>query len=404
MVLHLCRNILGNEADAEDAFQATFLVLAQRAGVIRQKSSVASWLHGVAYRIALKAQAQSVRRQRHWARTTGHTSAVLSDDLTWREVQQALHAELERLSERYRAPLVLCYLEGKTQHEAAVLLGVSRATVKKCLESARALLRVRLVRRGLGPAAVLAGAAWPAAVSATVSSVLVASTAKVATEVAAGHAAASVISTKVAALSEGVMKAMLLYKLKTGVAAILVLGMICAGGMLRMHQLAGAQHDPADTPFTTSKMGQNEGGPGKDKRADEVKVDLASHFKHRVPFEIGPTETKEGGRIEIQEVWGTRPQIEVGGSYLVRGKYVLPPGQRGALYFFATAGGDWGRVGTIMDLQHTILDKEKGEFTLMHGMAGPGYFHLYLASPDRYSQMFANVYFGTGDNVWRKKE
>ena len=119
---------------------------------------------------------------------------------------------------------------------------------------------------------------------------------------------------------------------------------------------------------------------------------------------LGLTETQEGGRIEIQEVWGTRPQIEVGGYYLVRGKYVLPPGQRGALYFFATAGGEWGRVGTIMDLQHTILDKEKGEFTLMHGMAGPGYFHLYLASPDRYSQMFANVYFGTGANVWRKKQ
>src|SRR5262249_48322364 len=141
--------------------------------------------------------------------------------------------------------------------------------------------------------------------------------------------------------------------------------------------------------------------PEERKQSDAF---LADRFKYRIPFEIGRTETKEGGRIEIREVWGTRPRIEVGGQYLVRGKYVLPPGERGKLYFYETAEGDWGLTPTAtMDLQSVTLEKETGEFTLMHGMAGPGYFHLVLADPERYSRMFANVYFGTGDHVLRRK-
>ena len=137
MVLDICRNMLRNEEDAEDAFQATFLVLAQRATAIRKKSSVGSWLHGVAYRTALKAQAEFAKRHKNEAGHPARTPAPSCDDLRWREVQQALHGELNRLSECYRAPLVLCYLEGNTQDQAALLLGVSRGTVKKRLEFAR---------------------------------------------------------------------------------------------------------------------------------------------------------------------------------------------------------------------------------------------------------------------------
>ena len=129
--------------------------------------------------------------------------------------------------------------------------------------------------------------------------------------------------------------------------------------------------------------------------------DLARLFKHRVPFETGYTETNEGGRIEIREVWGTRPRIEVGGQYLVRGKYVLPRGERGKLYLYQTA--EWNQPSATLDLQTAEVNQPEGEFTLIHGMAGPGYFHVYLAHPDRYSRTFANVYFGTGDNVLRKK-
>ncbi len=140
---------------------------------------------------------------------------------------------------------------------------------------------------------------------------------------------------------------------------------------------------------------RNEGTP-------DVTV-LADRFKYRVPFETGFTQFAEGGRIEIREVWGTRPRIEEGGQYLVRGKYVLPPGKRGKLYFYATATGAWGGVTTTLDLQTVSVEKQQGDFAVVHGMSGPGWFHLYLASPEDYSHYFANVYFGTGDNVRREK-
>ena len=131
---------------------------------------------------------------------------------------------------------------------------------------------------------------------------------------------------------------------------------------------------------------------------------LADRFKYRVAFETGRTQTAKGGRIEIREVWGTRPLIEIGGQYLVRGKYVLPPGeQRGKLYFYASAGGPWGQTASL-DLQSTSVDKQEGEFALVHGMAGPGHFHLTLRSAETYSRWFADVYFGTGDNVLREEQ
>jgi hypothetical protein len=143
-----------------------------------------------------------------------------------------------------------------------------------------------------------------------------------------------------------------------------------------------------------------EGDNGPKERA----AFIAGRFKYKIPVEIGDTEFKEGGRIQIAEVWGTRPRIEVGGQYMVRGKYVLPHGEPGKLFFYETANGGWGREPTSdVDLQTVNLDKQSGEFTLVHGMVGPGNFHLYMASPDQYSRYFANVYFGTGDNVLRKK-
>src|SRR5262249_36484268 len=128
MVLDVCRGVLANEADAEDAFQATFLILASRAGAIRKGASVGSWLHGVAYRTALKARAQRAARQKH---ETGATARPVPepDDLTWRDVQRVLHEELSGLAERYRGPLVACYLEGRTQDEAAAQLGLGKTTL-----------------------------------------------------------------------------------------------------------------------------------------------------------------------------------------------------------------------------------------------------------------------------------
>jgi RNA polymerase sigma factor (sigma-70 family) len=231
MVLDVCRSVLGNDADAEDAFQATFLVLAQKAGAIRKQAAVGSWLHGVAYRTALKARVGCARRQQQEARAPGRPPPGAPDDFSWREVRQLLHAELGELSECYRAPLVLCYLEGKTRGEAATLLGVSKATVDKRLERSQALLRARLVRRGLGPAAVLAAAAWPAATAtAHPPAVLVSSTARAAALFAAGQAAtAGVTSARVVTLTQGVLQAMFLARLKVVTALLVLAGLLGCG-------------------------------------------------------------------------------------------------------------------------------------------------------------------------------
>jgi RNA polymerase sigma factor (sigma-70 family) len=173
MVLRVCRRVLGDAHEAEDAFQATFLVLAQKAGAVRKGASVASWLHGVAYRVAGKARARAARPRPPCAGPAAQGDAA--DEVSWREVRSVLDAELGRLPEEWRAPLVLCYLEGLTQDEAARRLGWAGRTLRRRLGQGRRLLRVRLERRGLvlsaGLAAVLlteatAPAALPPALAA----------------------------------------------------------------------------------------------------------------------------------------------------------------------------------------------------------------------------------------------
>jgi cytochrome c peroxidase len=232
MVLDVCRGVLNNEADAEDAFQATFLILARKATSIRKTDSVGSWLYGVAYRTALKARSHLTTQQKNDARAPART-IMEPDDLTWREAQQVLHEELAGIAERYRVPLVACYLEGKTQDEAAAQLGLAKSTLKERLERGRSMLRARLVRRGLGPAALLLATAWPAATaSASLSATLASSTIKAASLYAAGQAAETgVISVKVAALTEGVLSSMLLTKSKGTAAVLLVVGSLLGVGL-----------------------------------------------------------------------------------------------------------------------------------------------------------------------------
>jgi RNA polymerase sigma factor (sigma-70 family) len=123
MVLGVCRSVLRQRQDAEDAFQATFVVLASRADSIRRRDGLASWLHGVARRVALKARAAGTRRKVLEAKAPPTSAEVMPDELTWSELREILHAELAALPEHFREPLVLCYLEGLTQEEAARRLG-----------------------------------------------------------------------------------------------------------------------------------------------------------------------------------------------------------------------------------------------------------------------------------------
>jgi RNA polymerase sigma factor (sigma-70 family) len=189
MVLGVCRSVLHHAQDAEDAFQATFLLLAQKAAAIRQLDSVAGWLYQVAYRLALKLRAKIARERPHQLQPAAPDPAVSPDDLTWRELQQILHEELDRLPEKYRAPLVLCCLEGQTREAAARLLGWTPGTLKGRLQRAREMLRRRLGRRGLGPAATLLTTLLTLQTAAAVPAVLTKATAQAARAHLAGAAA-----------------------------------------------------------------------------------------------------------------------------------------------------------------------------------------------------------------------
>jgi RNA polymerase sigma factor (sigma-70 family) len=149
MVLAVCRRVLRDTNDADDAFQATFLVLVRKAASLMKPELLGNWLYGVAYRVAIKARANAARRSEYERRARAMPLVDPLLDVTGRELRTVLDAEMSRLPEKYRAPLVLCYLEGKTNEEAARQLGWPTGSMSGRLARAREMLRKRLVRRGL---------------------------------------------------------------------------------------------------------------------------------------------------------------------------------------------------------------------------------------------------------------
>jgi RNA polymerase sigma factor (sigma-70 family) len=231
MVLRVCRHVLHHEQDAEDAFQATFLVLARKAASVRKKRAVVSWLHGVAYRVAMNAKRNAARGRQH----ERHAHVASPDDpvwqAAWREVQALVEDELRRLPEKWRSAFLLCYVEGRSRAEAAGLLGISPTTVRTRLSKARRQLRARLARPGVALPTVLAAlAVAEAGPAAGIRSSLFVSTIAGARLFAVGRRVeATGISTAAVALAQGVVKAMLVTKLKLGVILLAVLGLAAVG-------------------------------------------------------------------------------------------------------------------------------------------------------------------------------
>jgi RNA polymerase sigma factor (sigma-70 family) len=218
MVLGVCRRALASCHDAEDACQAVFLVLARKAASLRRTVALGSWLHGVARRIAANARRDAALRKAREAGAAAPAPADPAAEATWREVQAVLDEELGRLPDRYRAALVLCYLECLTRDEAAARLGVTPGALHGCLERGRDLLRQRLSRRGLALSAVLTAAGLSQA--AVMPPLLAASTAHAAALFAAGESLADAVGANVLALTHEVLTTMTLTKVKLCMAVV----------------------------------------------------------------------------------------------------------------------------------------------------------------------------------------
>jgi RND family efflux transporter MFP subunit len=266
LVFGVCLRVLHDPQDAEDAFQATFLALARHAGRIAKREAVAGWLHKVAHRVSLTARGQRARRgaREKLAGAAEYLSAPPEPEapLENQDLRRVLDQEIGQLPERFRAAVVLCYLEGKSVDEAATLLGCPRGTVASRLARARERLRLRLVGRGLAPTAALA--IFTQANAAPRSLALIPTlTAAAGRYTAKGPA---VLSPRVTALTEEVLRAMLLHKLKTG---ILVLGalvgiLLVAGGLAAgLHAQAGPNAEPpgpGQAPATQTDGKQEQAG------------------------------------------------------------------------------------------------------------------------------------------------
>jgi len=279
MVLGVCRRLLRDPNDVDDAFQATFLVLVRKAGSLRRREQVGNWLYGVAHRVAARSRAIAARRAATESPGDGPDAPAPEPTAPWPE----LHEEIHRLPESYRTAVVLCYLEGLTHEEAADRLGWPLGTVKGRLSRARDLLRSRLTRRGLTLASAAAVAdrlalEAPAAVPAT----LIEPTIRAAALVAAGRlTAAGRISARVVVLSEGVLHAMTLSKLKTAALSMTLAGTVLTGAGVLAYQ-GNAGDGPTQPAARQSSPGARGGsqdatpeGKSEVKTADVTKGDTS---------------------------------------------------------------------------------------------------------------------------------
>jgi RNA polymerase sigma factor (sigma-70 family) len=223
LVLGVCRRILHDVHDADDAFQATFLVLVSKAASIAKRQSVGSWLYGVAYRIAVKAKTRAHIRRAHERKAVNRATVDPLEEILWRDLRLVLDEEVNRLPEKYRAPVVLCYLQGMSYAEAAWHLECSKGAVALRLEQGRDRLRNRLNRRGLALwVGMVPGLLAPSRLAVPVPSALNTATAKTACLLAVGgKAAIQQVPTSVAALMDYAFSALKWIKLKIAVSVVL---------------------------------------------------------------------------------------------------------------------------------------------------------------------------------------
>jgi RNA polymerase sigma factor (sigma-70 family) len=350
LVMGVCRRVLGNAADAEDAFQATFLVLARRARFVAWRASVANWLHVTAYRLAGRMRLADSRRRARERRAAPKPEPSTPASAEWRELCELLDGELRRLPGSERAALLACYFEGRTQDEAARELGVSLRTLQRRLERGRELLRASLVRKGLPlPVAFLAGVLLNEAAAAGKA----AETARAAVLFTTGGA--PTVRSAVTTLAVSVLKSNARGLYRVTVAGLLVLG-LCAAGIHFDFLAAEDEEEPLPTPASSTAVAR----PLVDAAGDplpEGAVSRLGSLRQRHPDAVTCTAfCRDGmtvvsgdhsGRVILWDVdsgWKLREISSPLGSPInsvavtPEGKTLVSWGGRGRVYVFARGG------------------------------------------------------------------
>jgi RNA polymerase sigma factor (sigma-70 family) len=319
MVLRVCQSVLRERHDAEDAFQATFLVLVRKAASIRKHNSVVSWLHGVAFRVASCQNLATARRRRHEGKVA-EMAVAPADDKDREDLASVLHEELNRLPDKYRTPIVLCYFEGLSHEQAARQLLWPVGTVRSRLARGRERLRSLLWRRGLAPSIVFLERALRAEKAiAAISPALASATARAALHCTSGKVVATgLTSTSVALLVEGAMNVMFLAKIKF---ALLACGLIATGA------LVVAQQARVITPEITAQAA----GPGVP----------ANRPAHSAALDDDAAVARELGQLDLDlltdEVHQLREEVEVALRDKLRAERTNSPDAKNAQSAFESA-------------------------------------------------------------------
>jgi RNA polymerase sigma factor (sigma-70 family) len=298
MVLAVCRRVVANHQDADDAFQATFLVLVRKATSVSPPDRVGNWLYGVAYRAALKSKTDSARRGAREKQVNSHPEPATVEMGLWSDLIPLLDQEISALPDKLRLPIVLCDLEGKTRKQAARHLGWPEGTVAGRHAQARAILARRLARHGLpvscGVLAVLfSGQPVSAAVPATLKSTTI--------QLAAAQTSASgVVSANVATLADGVLRVMLMSKLKLVAFVVVALATMTLTGSLLYARKAVAEAGPGRAVLVANndqsdapRKAEDERAPAKRPPTEVARQDRRAKVFARVVFDddemqIGP--------------------------------------------------------------------------------------------------------------------